>query len=177
MLSNQNHTSCTLARALSAISAELPANTNISPTEIEACLKANANNFTSGKPPRRQKQLWEGFGDTQLTAARHIYLGFQLRYGGVGLRTQSYSVAPRVKRYGNDHNSELDELFSIWARTAFAENVSVGAVLDILVFGKSCREIDRYYAKRKGFARKNLESGLDMYRGLRQEYTIMEKNT
>ncbi|MEP4190083.1 MAG: hypothetical protein ABJN51_03320, partial [Sneathiella sp.] len=53
--------------------------------------------------------------------------------------------------------------FSIWVKKAAAEKIQIGAVLDILAFGRSCRQLDKELCKRKGFAKRNLIEGLDIY--------------
>ena len=156
----------------------VPANTNIAPEEIRRCLSDNAARAASGGGKvRRQGAFWRGFSDGQIRSAQKLYAGFLRLYGGAGFRTQDYRFLPKVRSVAVDQISVLEESFSRWAREAQGEGISVASVLDIIVFGLSCREVDGKLRKRKGFARKNLEFGLDFYERLQMSYTNLEKNT
>ncbi len=100
----------------------------------------------------------------QLRAADMIMRGFHLRTDGLGMRTQSYGWQPRGSGGGNERwESEVMRRFLGWAVRAQGEGLSVAAALDVIVFGKSCRQVDRERRRRAGFARDNLLGSLDLY--------------
>ena len=145
----------------------IPANNNLPVREIEASIRSHSEDIKAGRRSKRQTKLWEGFTDAQLRAAQKIVGGFHLLFGRSGLRTQSFDGMPRTEGYREGNSSDLDDAFSSWAKHIFDQRVSVSAVLDIVVFGKSFREVDQAHCKRKGFAKENLTKALDMYLQLR----------
>lgn len=98
-----------------------------------------------------------------MRAADLIMRGFHLRTDGLGFRTQSYGYLPRGSGAGEDWQAALMRRFLLWAQAAQADGLSVSAALDVIVFGKSCRRVDRERRRRSGFARCNLVDSLDLY--------------
>ncbi|MBL4906404.1 MAG: hypothetical protein JKX94_03055 [Sneathiella sp.] len=115
------------------------------------------------KPRKPDKRLWDSLSEDQDKAARQIYYGFKLLVGETGFRTQGFSGMPRMTSNRYDGSSDLVEKYRLWARSVCKTGVSVHGVIDILIFGKSCREVDRELRKRKGFAKKNLLAGLGFF--------------
>ncbi len=141
------------------------ANNNASDAEIDECLRSHLVRDKNEKPRKADRRLWDSFSDDQIRAAQLIYTGFKMRVSGADIRTQVFSCMPRGHFNLNNTSSDLLEKFAIWSREAHESGISIGCILDIVVFGKSCREVDREHCKRKGFAKKNLLSGLDGFRG------------
>ncbi|WP_169568806.1 hypothetical protein [Sneathiella limimaris] len=150
-----------------------PANLNYRPQDIRQY--ADEKLQLAQNKPRQQLAFWKGFSDCQIKAASRLYGGFQRLYAGSGVRAQNYTFTPGSRGPYTEPSHELEFIFSNWARYAGEEGIHVSAVLDIVVFGRSCREVDRTLARRKGFARKNLEDGLSFYQLIYRQYTIMEK--
>ncbi len=117
--------------------------------------------------PRADHRLWESLSDDQFWAGQQIYYGFKLRVAGIGYRTQVFSCLPQAAFTRHDGPPDLLETFALWTRQAQAAGISVQDVLDILVFGKSCREVDREKRKRKGYAKENLVTGLAAFISLK----------
>lgn len=138
------------------------ANNNSSKRKIRDSGTDNSNEEAS-KPRKADKRLWESLSQDQYDAAQQIYYGFKMRVAGMGPRTQTYSGMPAAGAVSHYGPSFLLEKFAMWSREARKTGVSVGCILDILVFGKSCRDVDRDHRKRKGFAKKNLVEGLEKY--------------
>ncbi|MEX1034641.1 MAG: hypothetical protein WDZ54_01700 [Sneathiella sp.] len=101
--------------------------------------------------------------DEQMRTAELIALGFQFRTSGIGMRTQTFSTLPPSTGNIEERQSELVRRFMCWAVATQKQGISVAAVLDIIVFGKSCRAVDRERRKRNGFARSQLIGSLDLY--------------
>lgn len=142
------------------------ANNNAPETQVSDYLRIRLKDDKSVKPRKADKRLWESLSEDQFRAAQQIYFGFKMRVVGTGFRTQIFNALPPTHFMAHYGPSDLLEKFSIWSRQAHEAGISVGCILDILVFGKSCRAIDRAHKRRKGFARKNLETGLNCFLGL-----------
>lgn len=152
-----------------------PANVNISREVIADCVRRNTEANKNGTIPRSQSSFWQNFAGEHVAAAEKIYRGFVLTYGAHLPRTQSYQLVPGKGAPVLTRASDLEELFAIWARAAANEKILIGTVLDIIVFGKSCRKADQEASKRKGFAKQNLVDALELYLMVAKKYTKMEK--
>lgn len=154
------------------------ANENMPETQIRDCLRENEERIKRGeRPTGQQLAFWRSFTAPQIRNAEYIYAGFQRTYASSGLRTQNYTFMPRGQMRGSERSTRAEALFSEWARKGYALNVSVTAILEILVFGYSCRHVDQSHQKRKGFARGNLIAGLELYENLKSRHTTLEKMT
>ena len=154
------------------------ANENIPEAQIRDSLAENERRLKQGDVPTRQQlAFWRSFSVTQVRNAQFIYAGFQRIYASSGVRTQNYSFMPRAQNNNSERSTRAEELFSKWARKGWEVDISVTAILEVLVFGYSCREIDQRHQKRKGFAKQNLIAGLELYEELRQQHTKLEKTT
>lgn len=153
------------------------ANDNIPLRIIRDTLRENEKRLQSGDMPIRQQLVfWRAFTADQVRYAQHIYSGFQRLYGG-SVRTQSYSFMPRGNSPQTTRSTLSEELFSHWAREGITEGVELTAILEILIFGLSCRQVDKKHGRRKGFAKENLVRGLELYASLKSKYTKLEKTT
>ncbi|MZR30909.1 hypothetical protein [Sneathiella litorea] len=101
--------------------------------------------------------------ERQIRASEMIARGFHLRTAGLGMRTQSYNWQPSSKGNMEDWQVDVMRRFMRWAVAAQAAGILVSVVLDIIVFGKSCRTVDRERQKRNGFARAQLLKGVELY--------------
>ncbi|MCF8469070.1 MAG: hypothetical protein K9G33_16870 [Sneathiella sp.] len=99
-----------------------------------------------------------------MRASEMIARGFHLRTTGLGMRTQSFSWQPKSTGSADDRQLDLMRRFTVWAVAVQRKGLSLAAVLDIIVFEKSCRTVDRERKKRNGFARSQLLESLDLYR-------------
>ncbi len=139
------------------------ANNNIANKQLAEWLQNRAEVNGELKASRRDQKIWGTLSDHQFKAAHKIYGGFQRLTSGAGYRTQVFSGMPGRQGRRIEDDSDLVERFSIWAKKATSEKIQIGAVLDILAFGRSCRQVDKELCKRKGFAKQNLIEGLDIY--------------
>ncbi len=102
--------------------------------------------------------------DEQMRICELIALGFHLRTSGLGMRTQSFTWQPPATGNPQDREMQIMQRFTRWAVRVRREGLPLSAILDIVVFGKSCRRVDRERQKRSGFAKDNLLKSLDFYR-------------
>ncbi len=122
---------------------------------------------------RRRKvdaRLWESFTPDQERAARRIQETAARITAGTEARIGRYDGMPAGGTPGvpgDDPDAEqlraLKDRYTAWVRACRDEGVSHAAVLDVLLFGQSCRATDRARRKRKGWAKANLMAGLDLY--------------
>ncbi len=126
--------------------------------------RPSADGNSRKQKTRRGSTRLSAFLDAQaLHQAEKIALGFQFRTSGIGLRTQSFSGQQGGEQLQEHWQLDLMRAFTDWAETLKPEGLSLAATLDILVFGKSCREVDRGRRKRNGFAKANLIACLEQY--------------
>ncbi|USG59943.1 hypothetical protein NBZ79_12225 [Sneathiella marina] len=109
------------------------------------------------------ERLFTQMSASQIRAAERIMLGFRLRTVGLGFRTQSFSRMPTSSGNSGAWHLELMRGFVQWAARMQEQGLSVTAALDILVFGKSCRAVDKARRKRNGFAKENLMKSLYLF--------------
>lgn len=134
-----------------------PANNNIA-----------ATGKTKGRPAKKRyrvadSRLFTQMSVSQVRVAERITLGFQLRTAGLGFRTQSFSRQPTGNGNSGAWHLELMQGFMAWALRMQDCGLSLTAALDILVFGKSCRAVDKARRKRNGFAKQNLMESLALF--------------
>lgn len=153
-----------------AISLKEPANDNIADKEIAECLEKHASKSGSERSFRNEKKFWKSLSPSEFKSAQQLYYGFQLLVSGIGYRTQSFSGMPMKSSENTGYQSDLINDFQVWVVLARGKNICIGAFLDLLVFGQSCREIDRSYRRRKGFAKENLVRGLALYIESKKHY-------
>ncbi|MCG8492269.1 MAG: hypothetical protein MI743_11685 [Sneathiellales bacterium] len=153
-----------------AFSLKRPANDNLADKEIAECLEKHASMSGSERYFRTEKKFWKSLSPSEFKSAQQLYYGFQLLVSGIGYRTQSFSGMPVTSMENTGHQSDIVSDFQVWIVHARGNGVCLGAFLDLLVFGQSCREIDRSYRRRKGFAKDNLVKGLTLYLDLKKHY-------
>ena len=111
----------------------------------------------------REPRLFSMLTDDQVRIAEKISRGFHLRTAGLGMRTQNYSRLPSSTGNTEDWQVELMRRFMLWAVRVQEAGLSLSAVLDVIIFGKSCRAVDRARKKRNGYARAQLNDALALY--------------
>lgn len=108
------------------------------------------------------ERLWRGLSDLQQRAAVDLNAAFQAALGGspaapMGERVDM-SISP--KRF---EPVRFDEDYLDWAQAAEAQGISAAAVIDVVCFGKTRREVARERRKRALWVKSNLLQGLDLY--------------
>lgn len=113
-------------------------------------------------------RLWDAMRAEEQTAAERIYCGFVLISGPSLVKCVTLErVDGKTANGAANGIRDLSDDYWDWAKTAQRERVRVAEVLDILVFGKSCAQVDRERRQRKGVARGNLFDGLGVYCAMR----------
>ena len=115
-----------------------------------------------------EARLWNAMSEEQQVAAERIARGFQVITAGLGHGGMRLDVRGGPS-YGDpwEKARDLIEDYWAWAKRAQRERLNVAAALDVLAFGHSCRDVDRWRRKRKGWARGNLFGGLEVYCGIK----------
>ncbi|MDF2367487.1 hypothetical protein [Sneathiella sp.] len=111
----------------------------------------------------REPRLFSMLTDDQIRVAELIARGFHLRTAGLGMRTQTYCWQPPGTGNTEDWLFDVMRRFTRWAVAVQEAGLSLAAVLDVIVFGQSCRAVDRARRKRNGYARAQILDALELY--------------
>ena len=119
--------------------------------------------------PRRRiidARLWAALSPAAQDAAIDIATACETMGRGLGFVISNWKRIPGTS--GAPHNiaeihARMINDYTRWARACHGENISHGAIIDILVMGASCRAVDAARRTRPGFAKRNLLLGLDLY--------------
>lgn len=110
-------------------------------------------------------RLWSKMSPSQQDAALAIDRAFGLMCKGIGYKIS----APHLPKISHSHKnnaefeSEIINTYFEWVQQCKAKNLSHSASIDIIVYGKTCKETDRNRRVRNGWARKNLLDCLNIY--------------
>jgi len=110
-------------------------------------------------------RLWEAMSGAQQDAALNIAFAFETMGKGLGYVTSNWQRIPGSSGPGNaaDMHGRLIHGYVEWTKLCAKEKVSHSMIIDILVFGFSCRSLDRDRRTAAGFSRQNLLAGLSLY--------------
>jgi len=109
-------------------------------------------------------RLWDSLAAPQQDAAREIALACEVLGQGLGYAASNWEKIP-----GSRANNALECFerlvagYVAWARRCGQEGISHSLVVDIVVYGFSCRALDRDRRAATGTARRNLARGLALY--------------
>lgn len=118
-------------------------------------------------------RLWGSLDALEQRAAEDITRGYNLITNGVGVKCQTFE-----KVYGRgdpDKDVRTMQDYHKWGRKCIAHGLSVNAVLNVLVEGRSCSEVDRQMLRRNGFSKENLNDALSIYIKLKGWDKTMKK--
>ncbi|MBI1215070.1 MAG: hypothetical protein GC185_04530 [Alphaproteobacteria bacterium] len=129
-------------------------------------------------PDRRQERgqrrivdarLWEAMSAPQQSAALEISRAFETMGKGLGYVTSDWERIPGCAGPNDAAEAHMRRVdtYVEWTKRCHREKVSHSMVIDVLVFGFSCRALDRDRRVRPGAARDNLLAGLSIYCALR----------
>lgn len=114
-------------------------------------------------------RLWKAMSPFQQNAALALEHAFHQMSKGLGYRTS----APHKLNFGKAHHSENDRdgeiiaFYFQWAEACKQEDLHHSAAIDVLVYGQSCRQVDRNRRVRNGWSKKNLLACLNIYCAMR----------
>ena len=114
-------------------------------------------------------RLWEMMTPAQQDAALQISLAFETMGRGLGYVLSSWQRIPGCRGQTNAAaaHGRLIRGYIDWTKACHRKKISHAMVVDILVFGFSCRAQDRDRRQRRGTARANLLDGLALYCALK----------
>ncbi|TVQ82561.1 MAG: hypothetical protein EA357_08895 [Micavibrio sp.] len=116
-------------------------------------------------------RLWQAMSPFQQNAALAVEQAFRLMSRGLGYRISApdkpRTGSPYPADCGSARDGEKIALYFQWAERCKTEKLNHAAAVDILIYGKSCRAVDRVRHMRNGSARRNLLACLDVYCTLR----------
>lgn len=135
-----------------------------SPTERVALRAGAARTVESCARRVADVRLWESLSVPQQDAAREIARGYTLLSSGLGFTLSDWERVPGTRT----HNPVTGQQHAVrdyadWVKYCDLERVSHSLVVDILVFGFSCRALDRDCRAQSGMARANLGKALNLY--------------
>jgi len=138
---------------------------NQSPTEAVEIRLTAERKAHRGQRRIVDARLWDAMVSSQQDAALKIEHAFNTMSRGIGYRISDPSRISFEKSYNNEneHQAYMVNFYFKWAKKCTEEKLLHAAVIDILVFGKSCRSVDRERRMRNGWARTNLLECLDIY--------------
>lgn len=110
-----------------------------------------------------EARLWERLTGLQRHAAERLEMGFRLVVDGNTVRAASYERMGHQYFSPSERDERLRSDYLRWADEMDRLHQPVGPVLDILVFGRGCREIDRAGGKRNGWAADTVKDALFLY--------------
>jgi hypothetical protein len=84
---------------------------------------------------------------------------------GLGFAASKWDGMPRTggRSDAGAAHMRLAGAYVDWAKECHKSKISHAMIIDVLVLGCSCAEVDRSRRVRKGTARRNLFEGLDIY--------------
>lgn len=110
-------------------------------------------------------RLWDAMSGAQQDAALQIARAFETMSRGLGYATSDWRRIPGAQGAGNAGAAQgrLVHAYVAWTKQCHREKISHAMIVDILVFGISCRRQDAERRLRRGAARQNLMDGLSLY--------------
>lgn len=115
-------------------------------------------------------RLWDSLTPPQQDAALEIAATYQRFSGSLGYKMMDPHRLPGGQKSPDDpsvHQTHILSLYFDWAKTCQKQKHSHAMTVDILVFGHSCRQVDKERRQRRGTARQNLVDCLNLYCDLR----------
>lgn len=159
----------------SSSSSKLPSPTPQTPHDFQeqhARTKAYKLRFSQSKEIHQTQRrivdarLWDQMTLHQQEAALKIDYGYNIMSKGLGYRISSADkerISGSRKHDINDFQAEQMRFYIHWANICIKENLCHAACIDILIFGKSCRQVDKDRRIRKGWAKHNLFECLSIF--------------
>lgn len=115
---------------------------------------------------RRRKtdaRLFDALDPDQERAAAWIVIAFEHLTGPVAVKVGRLERVPAGIDDARDFVADASSAYLRWGRDCLPKGISHAAVMDVLAYGKSARQVDRVRRKRKGWTMENLLDGLTLF--------------
>lgn len=136
-----------------------------SPTEAFSLKLSAERQSERGRRRVVDARLWDAMSPAQQDAAAEIAIACETMGRGIGYVISDWQRLPGAGGHGNvsEAHARLIGVYIDWAQRCHRQKISHALVVDILVFGFSCKMLDRDRRTRAGTARDNLMRGLSLY--------------
>lgn len=136
-----------------------------SPTQSVTPNRPALRNLSDVRRRITDARLWDRMTGAQQDAAQEIAFAFESMSQGLGFTTVNWERLPGCSGPKNavECREKLLGDYVTWAKSCHADGVSHSMIIDVLVFGFSCRALDHDRRARSGWSKRNLMSGLDIY--------------
>lgn len=149
-----------------------------SPTEPYEIVISKATRRTTHVARRRKQdcRLWDGMTSEMESAAEAIVRAVYVISGQASYARSSFERVDRSHPADTSvsYLQGLVEAYNSWVDDAEERGVIVGAVLKVLYHGASLRETDRSWKRRNGWAKEQVDRGLELYLSLTWRARIAE---
>jgi hypothetical protein len=109
-------------------------------------------------------RLWDAMSQAQQDAAREIALACEVLGQGLGYAASNWERIPGARANNAlECREKMVGFYVQWTARCREERISHSLIADILVYGFSCRALDRDQRVRAGTAKRNLLRGLSLY--------------
>lgn len=110
-------------------------------------------------------RLWDSMTAPQQQAAQDIAFAFESMTKGLGFTTVNWERLPGATGPNNaiECRERMLADYVGWTKLCHSQDVSHSMIIDVLVFGFSCRALDHDRRVRSGWSRRNLLRGLAAY--------------
>lgn len=136
-----------------------------SPTEGVALRLSSTKEVTQSQRRIVDARLWDAMEPAHQRAATEIALAFETMGRGLGYIVTDWKRIPGAGGPASaaEMHSRLINCYIDWTKRCHRQNISHSMIVDILVFGFSCKALDRDRRVKTGFSRENLMQGLVLY--------------
>jgi len=138
-----------------------------SPTKPVSLRSGDGSSRHSTQRRVTDAKLWENMTAQQQDAALEIALAFEVMGRGLGYATSDWTRVPGGGGNAGEAHGRLINDYIGWTVACQKHKVSHSMIIDILVYGFSCRALDSDRRVKTGAARQNLIEGLMLYVKLR----------
>lgn len=140
-----------------------------SPTEAVVHRVSSEKDLRKSRRRIVDARLWSAMETQQQQAALEIALAFETMGRGLGYVVSDWQRVPGASGPSSaaEAHSRLIHSYVDWTKRCHKDGVSHSMIVDILVFGFTCRALDRDRRVRAGTSRENLMAGLALYCELR----------
>lgn len=136
-----------------------------SPTTPVTLRQSGARDKQAAQRRITDARLWDSFSGVQQEAAQQIAFAFESMSQGLGFTTVNWHRLPGCRGANNavEAREKLLADYVGWARECHRAGISHSMIIDVLVFGFSCRALDQDRRVRSGWSKRNLQEGLNLY--------------